>query len=145
MVIRAQSVSTSRSNIRTYPDFAREQIEFLIDCIDIGYPREHYSQAQLLQPWLSRVWLRSGAPPLHGARQKRPLGRSSKPSRKHPSIVSQAPSWGTKTTTFFRYILIPIEASDPLPATLLERFSESSRCLVARSITWYDCDRTDPL
>jgi hypothetical protein len=78
--------------------------------------------------------------------QKRPLGRSSKPSRKHPSIVSQAPSWRTKPTTFFSYILIPIEASDPLPAPLLERFSESSfGCLVARSLTWNDCDRTNPL
>src|SRR5262249_48506004 len=76
--------------------------------------------------------------------QKRPLDLSSKPSREHPSIVSQAPSWGTKPTTFCRYILIPIEASDPLPATLLERFSESSfGCLVARSLTWNDCDRTD--
>jgi len=57
-------------------------------------------------------------------------------SRKHPSIVGQAPSWGTKPTTFFRNILIPIEASDPLPATLLERFGESSfGCRVARSLT----------
>ena len=48
---------------KQYPDFAREQIEFLIDCIDMGYPREHCSQAQLLQPWLSRVWLRSGGTP----------------------------------------------------------------------------------